>query len=201
MRKRLRLLIFGIVLVALTGVGALVGRTLWRQSQAMLLQKGIAMLPGVVQRLQNFRRIKVIDDRKVWEVAAEDAQYYEAEKMILVERASVQLFLEDGRSIGMEGREGRLFLEGKEITRVELNGGVDATMADYQVHAENAIYDHDKNSISVPGAVHISGTGIDLSGTGMEIDVATKTVRLLQQVAMNVVPAKLDVDGGGHAPL
>ncbi len=201
MRNHLRLLILGIVVVALGGVGTLVGRTLWRQYRATLLQKGIEMLPGVAQRLQNFRRVKVIDDRKVWEVAAEDAQYYEAEKMILVARVSVQLFLEDGRTIGLEGREGRIYLDGKEISRVELNGGIHASMADYKVDAENAIYDHDTNSISVPGAVRISGTGIDLRGNGMEIDVETKTLRLLQKVAMNVVPVRLGAGGGDHAPL
>lgn len=199
MRKPLRLFILTLVVATLGTIGTLVGRTLWLQYEATLLQKGIEMLPGVVQRIQNFRRVKVIDDRKVWEVTAEDAQYYEAEKMVLVERASVQLFLEDGRTIGLEGKEGHVYLEGKDVSRVELDGGIRATMADYSVQADNLIYDHGKNSISVPGTVRINGMGISVSGDGMEVDVAAKTVRLLRQVAMNIMPAQLN--GGGHAPL
>ncbi len=200
MRKRLRLLLLGLVVVALGTVGTLVGRILWLQSEAALLQKGIEMLPGVVQRIQNFRRVKVVDDRKVWEVAAEDAQYYDAEKMVLIERAEVQVYLEDGRTIGLEGKEGRVHLDGKDISRVELNGGIHATMADYVVQAENAIYDQANNAILVPGHVDIRAVGLSLSGEGMEIDLSTKNVRLLRQVAMRILPEQVE-NGVEHAPL
>jgi len=201
MRKRLRLLLVSLVAIAVGTVGVLIGRTLWLQYQDTLLLKGIEMLPGVVQRIQNFRRVKVVDNRKVWEVAAEDAQYYEAEKMVLIERAAVQLFFDDGRTIGLEGKQGRIYLEGKDVSRVELNGGIRATMADYKVQADNAIYDQATESISVPGTVQIHAAGIDLSGEGMEIDVAAKKFRLLRQVSMHIEPGALDNGGGNHAPL
>lgn len=201
MRKRLRLFIFLVVVVSLGGVVALTGRAIWRQKQAELLARGLDLLPGVMQRLQNFRRVKVVDDRKVWEVAAEDAQYYEAEKMVLVRGAAVHIFLEDGRTIGLAGSEGRVYIDGKEVARVELSGGIEVTMADYKVKADAAMYDQERELVSTPGRVQISGAGLDVTAEGMEIDLASKSLRLLSQVAMNLEPATAAQDGGDHAPL
>jgi len=201
MRKPLRLFILLIVLVSVGTIVTLAGQAIWRQKQAELVAKGLELLPGVMQRLQNFRRVKVIDDRKVWEVAAKDAQYYEAENMVLVRGAAIHLYLEDGRSIGMEGSEGRVYLEGKDVLRVELTGGIEVTMADYKVRTDAAVYDQGRELVSAPGPVEITGTGVDVTAQGMEINLATKRLRLLSQVAMNLTPPTEAGEGGDHAPL
>jgi LPS export ABC transporter protein LptC len=145
--------------------------------------------------------VKVQDGRKVWEVAAQDAQYFEEEKTVVVRDAVVQWFMKDGRTVGLSGAEGRIFLEGREVTRVDLQGDITVTLADYVVRAQSASYDRQRELISAPGLVDIEGRALHLRGDGMEVDVEAQRVRLLHNVSMHLQPALLKHEGGSDAPL
>ncbi len=201
MRTRLRRTLIAIVVLLLGAVGFLVGRSLWEQNKQDLVEKGLEFLPGVSQHIQDFRRVKVQDGRKVWEVAAEDAQYFDEQKMVVSRRAMLQWFLKDGRVVGLKGDEGRVMLEGHDVARVELSGDIQVTLADYVAHAANANYDHRREVISAPGAVEISGHAIELVGSDMEVDVQAQRLTLHHQVSMRLQPALLREPGGGHEPL
>ncbi len=200
MRKRLRSTLIAVVVLLLFAVGVLVGRSLWRQHQQDVARAGLEFLPGVSQHIQDFHRVKVQDGRTVWEVAADDAQYKEDEQTVLVRGAMVRLFLKDGRTLGLKGDEGRIQLEGRELTRVDLDGGIEVTFADYVMRTEHATYDHQQKMISTPGAVEISGQAVRLHGDQMEVDVDTQRLTLRRMVSMQVQPALLK-HGGGDAPL
>jgi len=202
MKKRLRLTVIALVTVLLGTVSFLVGRSLFRQHQDDLLRKGIELIPGVSQHIHDFRRVKVADDgRKVWEVAAEDAQYFEADQTVVIREAVLQLFLKDGRALGLQGREGRLRLAGRDLTRVELSGDIEVMLADYEVRTDQAAYDHQQRRISAPGVVRIAGRAFELSGDGMEIDVEAQRLTLLHNVSMHVEPALLQREGDHDVPL
>jgi LPS export ABC transporter protein LptC len=199
MRKRLRLSISALVLVLLGGVGFLVGRSLWQQHERDLTQKGLEFLPGVSQHIRDFHRVKMKDGRKVWEVSAQDAQYFQEDNVIVVREAAMKLYLRDGRTIGLKGDDARLVLDGREVQRVELNGSIEVTASDYLVRTDHAVYDHSRDMVSTPGAVEISGRALQLRGDRMEVQVDTERVTLLRNVSMHLQPALLK-QGGSDAP-
>ena len=83
MRKRgLRRVLLAGVLTALGGIAYLVSSTMLARLDPVRL--GAELLPQVAQRIQNFRRVKVKDGRTVWEITADDAQYFEDDNQIIV---------------------------------------------------------------------------------------------------------------------
>ena len=197
MRNRFRISVIGMVAALLAAVGFLVTRSLWQQHRRDLARKGLEFLPGVSQHIRDFHRVKVQDGRKVWEVAAQDAQYFQEQNTVVVRNATMQLYLRDGRSVGLRGDEARILLEGREVTRVELSGSIEVTASDYVIRTDRATYDHDL--ISAPGAVEISGRGLQLRGDRMEVHVDTERLNLFHTVAMRLEPALLK-SGGGNQP-
>jgi LPS export ABC transporter protein LptC len=200
MRKHLRLTIIALVVLLLGGIGALLARSLWQQHRRDVARVGLDFLPGVSQHIQDFHRMKVQDGRKVWEVAAEDAQYREEDEKVIVRGAALQLFLKDGRSFGLKGADGQILLAGREIMRVDLTGAIQATFADYVMRTERASYDHQQRIISTPGAVEISGRALQLRGDSMTVDVHAERLTLQHHVSMRIEPGLLK-RGGSDAPL
>jgi LPS export ABC transporter protein LptC len=199
MRKHVRLSIIGLVAVLLGGVGFLVGQSLWQQHQRELTQKGLEFLPGVSQHIRDFHRVKVQDGRKMWEVSAQDAQYFQDDNLVVVRDALMELYLRDGRTIGLKGDEARILLDHRDVRRVELNGSIEVTASDYVVRTDRATYDHSRNVISAPGAVEITGRALQLHGDRMEVEVDAERVTLFQHVLMHLQPALLK-KGGSDAP-
>lgn len=199
MRKRLHLIVMASVTLLLASVALLVGRSLWQQRQRDLMQHAVELLPGVSQHIQDFRRVKVQEGRKVWEVAATDAQYFDEDKTVVVRGAVLQWFLKDGRTVGLKGDEGRIILDGRDIKRIELTGAIEVALADYQVRTERAIYDHERGMISAPGSVAISGRALELRGDGLDVDVNAQRLTLLHDVSMRLQPAVLR-KGDGDVP-
>ena len=191
MRKYLRL---GLGLTLVAGLGtviALVAVTMSHRSEIELLQRGLEILPGVSQHLQNFRRVKMKDGRKVWEVAAADARYFDAENTVVIRGAVLSWYLEDGRRVGLEGTEGRILLEKGDVVRVELEGDIQVILADYRVTADSAVYDRATDRITAPGVIEITGEALHLRGEGLEIQVKDQRLQLQQNVSMVMQPALL----------
>jgi len=96
----------------------LVARNVWEHKRRDLARQALELVPGVSQQIRDFRRVKMQDGRKVWEVAAKEAQYYDAEHAVVVRAVVLQWFLDDGRVIGLTGDEGRIVLAEHDVTRV-----------------------------------------------------------------------------------
>ncbi len=201
MRTRLRRSVIVIVILLLGSVVGLVGRSLWQQHKQDVIAKGLEYLPGVSQHIQDFRRVKVQDGRKVWEVSAEDAQYFDDEKTVVIRRAMLQWFLKDGRVVSLKGDEGRILLAGHDVSSVTLKNDVEVKVDEYVVRVASADYDNQDGIISAPGAVAISGRAVELQGTGMEVDVQAQRLMLHHQVSMHIQPALMHPQGGPDAPL
>jgi len=195
MKKHLRSAVLGSVALLLGAVIFLVARSLWQQSKDDGVQHGLEFLPGVSQHIQDFRRVKVQDGRKVWEVSAEDARYVDADKTIVIRNATMHLYLKDNRVVGLRGTHGRILLDGREVRQVELDGAIEVSLADYVVHTERAVYDHQRRTIVVPGAVDVSGGAVQVRSDAMEVDVRSEKVTLQHHVAMHLQPASLPHGG------
>ena len=176
------------VAALLGAVALLVGRSLWRQHQQDIARKTLEFLPGVSQHIRDFHRVKMRDGKKVWEISAQDAQYFQEDNLVVVRNATMELYLRDGRVVGLKGDEARIILDAKEIDRVELSGAIQVTASEYVIRTERATYEQGRNLISAPGVVEISGRGLQLRGDRMEVQVATERVSLLDNVSMQVQP-------------
>jgi hypothetical protein len=76
-------------------------------------------------------------------VSAREAQYLETEQMVVVEEPVVDVFLQDGRQVGLRGASGKLFLDGKELERVELQGEIAVMLGEYEMRTSEARYEAD----------------------------------------------------------
>ena len=145
------------------------------------------LLPQVAQRIQNFRRTKMKDGKAVWEITAQDAQYFEAEHAIVVREPRLTVFLEDGaRRAHIAGAEGHLVLDGRELRSLTLRGAVSVRLDDLELNTEEATYDRARDLITSAAEVTVRGRLLDVRGRGMEVEVGPQLVRLLEQVHTTV---------------
>jgi LPS export ABC transporter protein LptC len=170
------------VTLALVALGFVLGRTmLARREQAA--GGSTHLRADVSQRIRDFRRVKVKDGRTVWELTAREAEYFEAEGQVVVERPRVSFFGADGQSVEVRGREGRVYVsEGTRLDKIELGGGIEVRVADYVLRTDKAIWVQEHDVIVSPGHVEISGAQLALDGEGMLVDLAHQKVQLLRGV-------------------
>jgi LPS export ABC transporter protein LptC len=181
-RSRLRAALLVVVAAALAGIGWQVSRSVGARRTHTLadLQD---FLPQAAQRIQNFRRAKVENGRTVWEITADDAQYFETDSAIVVVQPTLRVFLRDGgREVTVHGAEGRLTLDGRELAAVTLGGGVTVTLDDLELQTPAATYDRARDLITSSAEVTVRGRTVDLRGRGMEVSVGPQLVRLLGDV-------------------
>ncbi len=182
-RSRLRVALLAVVAAALIGIALATWQNVRTRQARTVADLGSDFLPDVSQHIQNFRRVKVKNGKAVWEVQAEDAQYYDNDGAVVVQKPHVTFYLEDGkRRAELTGDEGRLTLTGKELTAVTIKGEVVLVMDDLEIRTDTAHYEHEKDRIAAPGIVTIRGKTLDVRGLGMEVDVTPRIMRLLSQV-------------------
>jgi len=185
MRKRgLRRVLLAGVLTALGGIAYLVSSIMSARLDPVRL--GAELLPQVAQRIQNFRRVKVKDGRTVWEITADDAQYFEDENQIIVHEPRLTFFLKDDRPCRVTGSEGKLSLDGRDIDSVTLGGRVSVELDDLVLETDEATYDRERDLITSPGAVTVRSRSLEVRGKGMEISVGPQQLRLLGEVHTTV---------------
>lgn len=188
MRIRLRRLVV-LLIVLLVGVGgALLARGWWLQRKADLAHELLDILPQVAQRIQNFHRVKVENGRKIWEIAAREARYDEQEHVALVEDPLVALFLADGATVGLRGKEGKVSFGGRDLQGVEMSGAIQVDVSGYSMRTEVARYERASDRIVAPGAVEISGAEFDVRGDGITIEMAAQRFKLDGNVRMTLRP-------------
>ncbi len=173
-RRRVRYALGLTVLVAVGALGMQLGRNLWAQHLRALRTSALDFLPEVAQRIQNFRRVKMQGDHKVWEVAAREAQYFEDDQQIVVREPEVSFYLKgDQGSVSLRGNEGKIYLSGREMQRVDLQGEIELRFRDYLVKTAQATYAQDADTVVTP-SVAITGDGLALHGSRMTVDVGTQ---------------------------
>jgi LPS export ABC transporter protein LptC len=182
-RTRLRATLLIVVAAALGGLGYLVSQSMTARRAQVLHEIGRDLLPQVAQRIQNFRRAKVEDGRTVWEITAKEAQYFEQDNQIVVHEPRMTFFLEDRqRQAHVQGKEGRIMLDGRDVLSVTLRGGVAVQLDDLELMTEEATYDRTRDLITSPALVTVRGRTVELRGRGMEVNVGPQHVRLLDDV-------------------
>jgi len=184
-RSRLRAGLLVVVAMALTGIGYRVWRNVAERAPRSLGELGVELIPEVAQHMQNFHRIKVKNGHTEWDIKADDAQYYEKQSEIVVRLPEVTIYTEEGQmQAWLTGKEAHLGLvdEGREVGSMELRGDVILWLGDLELRTDTATYDRDRDLITAPGAVTITGRTMNVNASGMEVDVTPQHIRLLENV-------------------
>ncbi len=177
-RRRVRTLLAVLMVVAVGAVVVQLARSQWAQHLRSLRTRELDFLPQVSQRIQNFRRVKMDGERKVWEVAAREAQYFEEDKQIVVDDPEVSFFVKDDQGVvSVKGKQGKILLDGRDMDRVDLEGGIELRFRDYLVRTDRASYRRSDDSVVSPGTVEVTGGGISLSGEHMTLEMGSQRVR------------------------
>ncbi len=186
-RTRLRAALVIVVSAALAGIAYLVSRNVMARRSGGLQELARDFLPEVAQRIQKFHRVKVEHGRTVWEITAKEARFFEQDNQVVVIEPRMTFYMkEDGRAAHVAGDEGRLTLDGRELSRMTLKGSVAVRLDDMELDTDEATYDRSRDLITAPGIVTMRGRTLTVSGRGMEVDVGPQHVRLLDEVHTTV---------------
>lgn len=196
-RRQVRVLLGVLLVVAIGGVGVQLVRSQWAQHLRSLRTRELDFLPQVAQRIQNFRRVKMEGDRKVWEVAAREAQYYEEDRQVVVDAPEVSFFVKDDQGVvSVKGKQGKILLEGREMDRVDLDGDIELRFRDYLVRTDRAFYQRADDTVVSPGAVVVTGDGLTLSGERMTVEMGSQRVRFEGKVRTKLERGEEGADAG-----
>jgi len=170
-------------MLALSSLGFVLGRTIISQQAAQVEpQSSVPLEPDVSQRIKEFRRVKVKDGRKVWELTAEEAEYLTDQGQVVVAGPKLAFYGGDGRDIQVTGKEGRIFLSDGDVQKIEVAGGIEVTVGEYFVATDKAIYFENIDSIIAPGEVNLRSADLALAGNGMMLELNEQRVRFLRGV-------------------
>jgi LPS export ABC transporter protein LptC len=180
--------VVAVLVLVLAGGALLLGRDLVKHKKQDLALQALDILPDVAQRIRNFHRVKVVEGRKVWEVSAREAQYREDEGVVSVEEPKVELFFKDGHQVAFGGQSGRVLLQGKELSGVEVRDAIEVEFDGYELATDFARYVVDEEKIFAPGAVTVRGEGFELTGSEMEVDLGARRLFVHRDVHMELWP-------------
>ena len=141
-----------------------------------------------VQRMTEFRRVKMQDGKKVWEIVARQARYFADKNEVKIETPEVSLYFDDGDAVALRCQEGTVHLDGgsQDILHVDLRGELEMQIGDIALKTDQATYDREQNTISSDGILYIVGQGFTVEGKGYTVAVDTKQVTLNSNVQTTV---------------
>ncbi|MGD9330335.1 MAG: LPS export ABC transporter periplasmic protein LptC [Desulfobacterales bacterium] len=163
------MLVIGIALILALLVMVFIKYREISQNPAMLAD---AIPEGVDISIGEIQHTAVKDGRKQWSLKAASAQYSKKTEEAVFEDVQVTFFMDDGREVMVQGRQGRL---NTETNNIEIAGEVIARDADYQLAAETIHYNHADRRINIPTAVKITSQAFELQANEMTVDLASET--------------------------
>jgi len=193
MRKVRRSLLLLAILVSLGGVTYKVAEIIGRMQEQITANPLTALdyLPESTLRIKDFHRSKIEDGRKVWELFGEEARYYKEQKEAVIKKPKFFYYDKEGEVAESQGDEARMYLNDKELERMELRGDIEVSFQGYVLKSEEANYLPAKDQIVLPSHTTVVGEGIAVEGSRMEIELEAKKIRLIQAVKTKIEPEKL----------
>ena len=138
--------------------------------------------------LEGFVYRQTEEGRIQWEVEAQNAQVYESEHHVVLERVQVRLLSENGQTMMLEADQGTLdtansnfdLRNQEEWIAVELANGY--TILTPSIHWEDS-----EQEIRTNDAVTIHGHGMTITGIGIIAELQMEKFRILDDVRVDVV--------------
>lgn len=195
MRKTRRTVLLTVILLSLGGVVYKVADVV-RQMKKVVVKSPVAVLdalPESILHLKDFHRAKIENGRKVWELFGDEANYLKDKKEALIKRPRFLYYDKKDEAAETSAEMAHIFLNEKELERLELKGGVRVTMKGYVLTSESANYLPAKEQISLPTRTQVVGEGISIEGASMEVELEGKIIRMVRDVKTKIEPEKLAI--------
>lgn len=195
MRKTRRALLLTVILLSLGGVAYKVVNVV-RQMKKVVVKSPVAVLdalPESTLHIKDFHRAKIENGRKVWELFGDEANYLKDKREALIKRPRFLYYDKKDETAETSAETAHIFLNEKELERLELKGGVRVEMKGYVLTSESANYLPAKEQISLPSRTQVIGEGISIEGASMEVELEGKIIRMVREVKTKIEPEKLAI--------
>jgi LPS export ABC transporter protein LptC len=182
-----------VILLSLAGVTYKVAQIVRRVQKDVKSNpvKALDYLPESALRLKDFHRAKIENGRKVWELFGDEANYFKEQKEAVVKRPRFYYYDKNGNIAETKGDEALVYLNEKELERMEVRGAIQVTFQGYVLKSEEANYLPAKDQIVLPTRTTVVGDGIEVEGERMEVELEDKKIRLVNAVKTKIEPQKL----------
>jgi LPS export ABC transporter protein LptC len=193
MRQSRRSILLMVILLSLAGVTYKVAQIVRRVQKDVKSNpvKALDYLPESALRLKDFHRAKIENGRKVWELFGDEANYFKEQKEAVVKRPRFYYYDKNGNIAETKGDEALVYLNEKELERMEVRGAIQVTFQGYVLKSEEANYLPAKDQIVLPTRTTVVGDGIEVEGERMEVELEDKKIRLVNAVKTKIEPQKL----------
>jgi len=193
MRKTKRALLLTVILFSLGAVAYKVADVV-RQLNKVVKKGPVAVLnslPDAALQIKDFHRTKIENGRKVWELFGDEANYLKDKREALIKRPRFLYYDKKDEAAETSAETAHIFLNEKELERLELKGGVRVSMKGYVLTSESADYLPAKEQIFLPTRTQVVGEGISIEGASMEVELEGKKIRMVRDVKTKIEPEKL----------
>jgi len=193
MRKTKRALLLTVILFSLGAVAYKVADVV-RQLNKVVKKGPVAVLnslPDAALQIKDFHRAKIENGRKVWELFGDEANYLKDKREALIKRPRFLYYDKKDEAAETSAETAHIFLNEKELERLELKGGVRVSMKGYVLTSESADYLPAKEQIFLPTRTQVVGEGISIEGASMEVELEGKKIRMVRDVKTKIEPEKL----------
>ena len=193
MRRRRFLLLLTIV-ASLVAVGYKVTAEIWANNLRDIRANPIRLLdqlPESALNIKDFRRAKVEDGRTVWELLGDEASYDKDQRQAVIQKPRFLYYDKKGEVAEASAEIAHVYLNEKELEKMQLQGGIEITYSGYLLKSQEAIYLPAKEQVVMPQRTTLKGEGLELQGSSMEVDLGEGKVRLLRDVKTKLEPEKL----------
>jgi LPS export ABC transporter protein LptC len=182
------------ILISLGGVGYKVSEITRRAQKEIKANPLTALdyLPESTLQIKDFHRSKIENGRKVWELFGEEANYYKEQKEAVIKKPRFYYYDKQGEIAETTGEEAVIYLNEKELDKMELRGGIEVSFQGYVLKSDEANYTPANDQIVLPGRTIVVGEGISVEGARMEVELETKKIRMIQSVRTKIEPDKLE---------
>ena len=193
MRRARRTILLLAILASLGAIGYKVAGMVQSVSDEVKANplKALDYLPESALQIKDFHRSKIENGRKVWELFGEEANYYKDQKEAVIKKPRFYYYDKKGEVAETQGDEAVIYLNEKQLDKMELRGGIQVSFQGYVLTSEAASYIPAKDQIILPSRTKVVGEGIVVEGSRMEVELEDKKIRLLQAVKTKIEPEKL----------
>lgn len=193
MRRTRRYILLAVIFATLGGVAYKVTEIVGRMKKEIKANPLAALdyLPESALQIKDFHRSKIEDGRKVWELFGEEANYYKDKKEAVIKKPRFYYYDKKGEVAETKGDQALVYLNEKELERMELRGAIEVTFQGYVLKSEEAHYTPAKDQIVLPSRTTVVGEGISVEGARMEVELEGKKIRMIQAVRTKIEPEKL----------
>jgi LPS export ABC transporter protein LptC len=183
------------ILLSLGGVGYKVVEFVQRVQKDVKRNpalKTLDYLPESALHMKDFHRAKIEGGRKIWELFGDEASYFKEQKEAIIRKPRFLYYDKKGEVAETTGDEAHIYINEKELERMELRGGIQVSFQGYVLKSEEANYVPAQDQIILPNHTTVVGEGIALEGSRMEVELEDRKIRMLHRVKTRIEPEKLE---------